>query len=75
MRQFQDVNGHTCWYWGLAATYQTLINGYYGGIIQTLQNPASTNNAQCVALAQAVGQSPWGTGNFSADCNNTVSAT
>jgi hypothetical protein len=75
VQQFQDAAGHTCWYWGLAATYQTLINGYYGAIISALQNPASTNNAQCVALAQAVGSTPWGTGNFSGDCNNTVSAT
>jgi len=75
VQQFQDAAGHTCWYWGLSATYQTLINGYYGAIISALQNPASTNNAQCVALAQAVGSTPWGTGDFSADCNNTVSAT
>ena len=25
-----DADGQTCWYWGLAATYQTLVNGYTG---------------------------------------------
>ena len=35
------ADGQTCWYWGLAATYQTLVNGYYGSIISVLQNPAA----------------------------------
>jgi len=68
VQQFTSQAGETCWYWGVSATAQTLLNGYYPNIIQVLQNPSTNNVAQCDALAVAVGNSPWGTGNFSADC-------
>ena len=63
--------GHTCWTWGITATYQTLkINGgdTYRAILHALRNPDSTAHGQCIDLAQAVASTPWGTGNFSAVC-------
>lgn len=42
---------------GVQATVQTLQNGRYGNILQAL---ASGNNAR--AVAQAIANSPWGTG-------------
>lgn len=68
VQAYHNASGHTCWYWGIKATGDTLLNGYYGGILTVLRHPKSTNQSQCVALADAVGRSPWGTGNFSADC-------
>ncbi|MHB8295476.1 MAG: hypothetical protein ACYDH5_12780 [Acidimicrobiales bacterium] len=63
-----DYAGQTKWYWGIKATSDTVHNGYYQPIINAVQNPVNGNYQQCVNLAQAVGSTKWGTGNFSADC-------
>lgn len=68
VQQYQNAQGQTCWYWGLFANYETLVNGYYAKIIHVLQNPASSDHQQCLNLAVAVGDTPWGTGNFSRFC-------
>jgi hypothetical protein len=68
VQAYRDDDGHTCWYWGIKANGDTLLNGYYGGVLTALRHPQSTDHSQCVNLADAVGDSPWGTGNFSADC-------
>lgn len=50
------VRNYTSYQQGLQATIQTLKNGHYGGVLQALRqgrNPYS--------VAQAVGNSPWGT--------------
>jgi hypothetical protein len=64
--------GETCWYWGITATVDTLLHGpsqaNYAVILKVLDNPVSGNQQQCVDLAQAVGDTEWGTGNFQADC-------
>jgi hypothetical protein len=65
---YHNASGHTCWYWGVTATTQTLLNGYYAKILAVLRSPASTELAQCDDLGVAVGETPWGTGNFSKDC-------
>jgi hypothetical protein len=65
---FSDYEGVTCWSWGIKASGDTLTNGYYANIIATLQNPSSDYTTQCVNLARAVGNSPWGTGDFERDC-------
>jgi hypothetical protein len=65
---FHDYEGVTCWSWGIKASGDTLTNGYYANIIATLQNPSSDYATQCVSLARAVGNSPWGTGDFERDC-------
>jgi uncharacterized protein with FMN-binding domain len=65
---YQDFDGLTCWQWGIKANASTLLNGFYSNILSVLDNPVSSNTSQCVDLADAVGNSPWGTGNFSADC-------
>jgi hypothetical protein len=65
---YADADGETCWHWGIKANGDTLLNGFYGNILSVLENPVSDDHAQCVSLAEAVGNSPWGTGNFSADC-------
>ena len=54
------VKAYTSWRQGLQATVITMKNGYYGGIIEALRRG---NDAS--AVAAAVGESPWGTGNFS----------
>jgi peptidoglycan hydrolase CwlO-like protein len=54
------VKAYTSWKQGLAATMKTLRNGYYGAIIDALRRG---NDA--AAVAQSVGSSPWGTGDFS----------
>ena len=54
------VKAYTSWKQGLEATVKTLKNGYYGGIIDALRRG---NDAS--GVAQAVGNSPWGTGDFS----------
>jgi hypothetical protein len=46
---------------GIEAVYATLHNGHYPGILAVLGN----EGAGAMSLAQAVGNSPWGTGNFS----------
>lgn len=61
----QNYTGQTQ---GLTATSQTLWNGYYSAIINQLENPYNDNHTQCVYLARAVGSTPWGTGDFEADC-------
>jgi hypothetical protein len=47
---------------------RTDAGGFYSNILSVLDNPVSSDTSQCVDLADAVGNSPWGTGNFSADC-------
>jgi hypothetical protein len=68
VRIFRNYQNQTCWYWGIKANGDTLLNGFYPNIIQALRNPLAGNRSQCVNLARVVGNSPWGTGNFSADC-------
>ena len=70
VQSYQNSSGYSCWYWGLTAEDQTLTNGNYSGILNTLRsaNANSGTYQQCVYLAQAVGNSPWGTGDFQADC-------
>ncbi len=68
VQAYHSGYGHACWYWGIKATGDTLLNGYYGGILHVLRYPASSLYRQCVDLAHAVGSSPWGTGDFAADC-------
>ena len=46
---------------GIEATFATLHNGYYPGVLAVLAD----EGAGAYALAAAVGRSPWGTGNFS----------
>ena len=67
---YQDGSGQTCWYWGVLATTQTITGpfGNYGPIITALRNPSLDDFTQCVQVATAVGNSQWGTGNFSRDC-------
>jgi len=65
---YANADGETCWYWGIVATADTLLNGDYANILSILDDPASSDTTQCDDLADAVGDSPWGTGNFSADC-------
>ncbi len=67
---YQDGSGQTCWYWGVLATTQTITGpfGNYGPIITALRNPSLDDFTQCVQVAVAVGNSQWGTGNFSRDC-------
>ena len=54
------VKAYTSWKEGLEATVKTLKNGYYGSIIDALKRGNDS-----AAVAQAVGASPWGTGDFS----------
>jgi hypothetical protein len=67
---YRDGSGATCWDWGVLATTQTITGaiGNYGPIISAFQNPSLDPTTQCVRVATAVGNSEWGTGNFSADC-------
>lgn len=65
---YQDYNGQTCWYWGIKANGDTLLNGYYPPILAALRSPAGDNYTQCVNLAKAVAKTPWGTPDFSASC-------
>jgi len=48
---------------GLEAVYATLHNGHYAPILAVLDDPTGSS---ALALAAAVGRTPWGTGNFSA---------
>jgi hypothetical protein len=68
VRIFKDFQNHTCWYWGIRANTETLLNGFYPNIILALLHPLADSRSQCFNLARAVGNSPWGTGNFSAHC-------
>lgn len=54
------VQAYKDWADGLKATVITITNGYYGSILSAL---AQGDNP--VAVADAVGGSPWGTPNFS----------
>ena len=54
------VKAYTSWKQGLEATVKTMKNGYYGSIIEALKRGNDS-----AAVAQAVGASPWGTGDFS----------
>jgi hypothetical protein len=70
VQQYADTSdGHTCWYWGLKADGDALtLTGYYTNVLAVLRNPVDDSVEQCKRLAVAVGNSPWGTGNFSANC-------
>lgn len=57
------VQAYTSWAEGFRATFTTLANGNYGGILATL---AAGDSAQ--AVAAAVADSPWGTAAFRASC-------
>lgn len=46
---------------GLDAVYATLHNGRYDNVLAVLND----EGASAYSLAQAIGNSPWGTGNFS----------
>ena len=54
------VKAYLSWAQGFTATIATLRNGYYGGILAALRA-----GDDAIAVADAVGASPWGTGNFS----------
>lgn len=64
------VKQYVNWDIGIQATDQTLLNGLYNPILSVLRNANAINGNYntCVALAQAVGNTHWGTGNFQADC-------
>jgi hypothetical protein len=68
VQEYVTGSGRTCWQWGIKANGDTLLNGAYGNVVSVLDAPAAAGYTQCVDLAEAVGSSPWGTGNFSADC-------
>ena len=70
VQSYQDAAGRTCWYWGVLATAETITGpfGGYGPIIAALQQPAPDDFSQCVRVADAVGNSSWGTPNFSSSC-------
>jgi hypothetical protein len=68
VRVFHNFANATCWHWGVKANGDTLLNGLYPNIISVLDHPVSDARSQCVGLARAVGNSPWGTGNFQASC-------
>jgi hypothetical protein len=69
---FHNFDNKTCWYWGITATGGTLLDGFYGRILAVMLTPNKDGYNQCVALATAVGSTPWGTGNFKADCSQLV---
>jgi peptidoglycan hydrolase-like protein with peptidoglycan-binding domain len=68
VRTYGDAAGHTCWFWGIKANGDALLLSFYGQVRATLRNPSSSSLTQCVALARAVGASPWGTGDFEGSC-------
>jgi hypothetical protein len=68
VQTYTNNSGQTKWYWGIKATSDTIHNGDYQAIINVVRNPVNSAHQQCVDLAQAVGSTPWGTGNFAADC-------
>jgi hypothetical protein len=68
VQAYRNGNGHTCWFWGIKATGDTLLNGFYGPILNTLRHPSGNSHTQCVNLARSVGRTPWGTGDFERDC-------
>ena len=69
---FHNFDNETCWFWGITATVTTLLNGFYGPILKVLLTPTADSYNQCVALARAVGSTPWGTGDFEADCSQLI---
>jgi hypothetical protein len=73
VQAFVNGYGHTCWYWGIKATGDTLLAGsgsfrVYRDILHALRDPKIYDHDQCLNLAYAVLHSPWGTGDFSALC-------
>jgi hypothetical protein len=68
VQEYVTGSGRTCWQWGVKANGDTLQNGFYPNVVAVLDAPVASSYSQCVDLAEAVGSSPWGTGNFSADC-------
>jgi hypothetical protein len=68
VQNYQDADGHTCWYWGTKANGDALTNGLYPNVISVLQSPSPDAVTQCQRLGAAVGNSPWGTGDFAQDC-------
>lgn len=55
------VQSYSTWNVGLEATVLTITNGYYSNILAALRAGTSA-----VGVSQAVGNSPWGTGTFTA---------
>jgi hypothetical protein len=68
VKNYQDYQGQTCWYWGVTATKETLVLSFYTAVVSVLTNPSTSWYTQCVNLANAVAASPWGTGNWSSSC-------
>ena len=68
VQAYRTNAGHTCWFWGIKATGDTLLNGHYGPILNTLRHPSGNAHTQCVNQARSVGRTPWGTGDFERDC-------
>ena len=68
VRRYYDCQNATYWYWGIVAHDQTVTNGLYPGVLLALRNPYVSSPDQCRNLAHAVGQTQWGTGDFSAAC-------
>lgn len=71
VKSYRDIDGQTCWEWGIKATGDTLTKSdpsfRYGGIVQAIQHPNPDPPAQCRALESAVSNSKWGTVHFSCD--------
>jgi hypothetical protein len=70
---YTDNSGQTKWYWGVRAIHDTITSGLgppnnYQYIVNAVSAPNNDPYQQCVALATAVGNTRWGTGNFSPDC-------
>ncbi len=67
---YVNANGESADYWGIDAADTTFYGaiGDYGPILTVLRNPLNDPYQQCVNLATAVGNSGWGTKNFSNLC-------
>ena len=65
---YVNADGESADYWGIDGTDSTLYNGLYANILSVLRNPVNNPSQQCVNLSNAVGNSKWGTGNFSDLC-------
>lgn len=67
---YMNSGGQSADYWGIDATDATFYGsvGNYGPILNVLRNPVNNEYQQCLDLASAVGNSQWGTGDFSAVC-------
>jgi hypothetical protein len=65
---YVHADGESADYWGIDATDSTLYLPDYSNILSVLRNPVNSPSQQCVDLANAVRNSPWGTGTFSDLC-------